>query len=64
MNTIDDYPNHHLGSAYNGGFYSYANKDLRTLLAKQKRNKKKNFIKKIPRNARRPESTAHEKEKN
>ena len=47
MNTIDDDPNHHQGSAYNGGFYSYANKDLRTLLEKQKRNKQAKKLKKI-----------------
>ena len=47
MNTIDDDPNHHLGSAYNGGFYSYANKDLRTLLENQKRIKQRKKLKKI-----------------
>ncbi|MEK6277529.1 MAG: penicillin acylase family protein [Actinomycetota bacterium] len=36
VNLLDDTPNLHLGSAYNGGWYVYANKDLRTLLAKQK----------------------------
>ncbi|MGB0120043.1 MAG: penicillin acylase family protein [Solirubrobacterales bacterium] len=49
MNTIDDSPSLNLGSAYNGGFYSYANKDLRTLLAKSKKRKKarKSALKKI-----------------
>jgi len=32
INTLDDSPNHHLGSAYNGGWYVYVNKDLRTIL--------------------------------
>jgi acyl-homoserine lactone acylase PvdQ len=32
MSVLDDSPNHHLGSAYNGGWYVYANKDLRTIL--------------------------------
>ena len=41
MNTIDDTPNHHQGSAYNGGFYEYANKDLRMLLQKGKKHLKK-----------------------
>jgi acyl-homoserine lactone acylase PvdQ len=35
MTTIDDSPNHHLGSAYNGGWYVYANKDLRTILGRR-----------------------------
>jgi acyl-homoserine lactone acylase PvdQ len=34
INILDDTPNLHLGSAYNGGWYVYANKDLRSLLAK------------------------------
>jgi hypothetical protein len=36
MTLLDDTPNLHLGSAYNGGWYVYANKDLRTILAKAK----------------------------
>jgi acyl-homoserine lactone acylase PvdQ len=32
INVLDDPPNLHLGSAYNGGWYVYANKDLRTIL--------------------------------
>jgi hypothetical protein len=32
ISLIDDKPNLHLGSAYNGGWYGYANKDLRTIL--------------------------------
>jgi hypothetical protein len=32
VNHLDDDPNQHLGSAYNGGWYVYANKDLRTIL--------------------------------
>ena len=32
LNALDDPPNLHLGSAYNGGWYVYANKDLRTIL--------------------------------
>jgi acyl-homoserine lactone acylase PvdQ len=35
INILDDSPNLHLGSAYNGGWYVYANKDLRTILAKR-----------------------------
>jgi acyl-homoserine lactone acylase PvdQ len=34
MTVLDDSPSLHLGSAYNGGWYVYANKDLRTILAK------------------------------
>jgi len=33
INILDDPPSLHLGSAYNGGWYVYANEDLRTLLA-------------------------------
>jgi acyl-homoserine lactone acylase PvdQ len=33
INVLDDPPSLHLGSAYNGGWYVYANKDLRTILA-------------------------------
>jgi acyl-homoserine lactone acylase PvdQ len=36
INILDDSPNLHLGSAYNGGWYVYANKDLRQLLAKKR----------------------------
>jgi hypothetical protein len=32
MSRLDDAPNQHLGSAYDGGWYVYANKDLRTIL--------------------------------
>ena len=32
MSRLDDSPNQHLGSAYDGGWYVYANKDLRTIL--------------------------------
>jgi acyl-homoserine lactone acylase PvdQ len=32
ISLLDDRPNLHLGSAYNGGWYAYANKDLRTIL--------------------------------
>jgi hypothetical protein len=32
MTVLNDSPNLHLGSAFNGGWYVYANKDLRTLL--------------------------------
>ncbi len=35
MTIIDDSPSLHLGSAYNGGWYVYANEDLRTLLGEQ-----------------------------
>lgn len=34
ITILDDSPSLHLGSAYNGGWYVYANKDLRTMLAK------------------------------
>jgi acyl-homoserine lactone acylase PvdQ len=34
MTVLDDSPHLHLGSAYNGGWYVYANKDLRTMVAK------------------------------
>jgi len=34
MTVLDDSPHLHLGSAYDGGWYVYANKDLRTVLAK------------------------------
>ncbi|HKG36647.1 MAG TPA: penicillin acylase family protein [Solirubrobacterales bacterium] len=34
MNHLDDPPSLGLGSAYNGGWYVYANKDLRTLLGR------------------------------
>jgi Penicillin amidase len=34
ISRLDDDPNQHLGSAYNGGWYVYANKDLRTLLGR------------------------------
>ena len=36
ISVLDDSPNLHLGSAYNGGWYVYANKDLRTMVAKVK----------------------------
>ena len=32
INVLDDSPSLHLGSAYNGGWYVYANKDLRHAL--------------------------------
>ena len=32
ISLLDDPPNLHLGSAYNGGWYVYANKDLRAVL--------------------------------
>ena len=32
ISLLDDPPSLHLGSAYNGGWYVYANKDLRTVL--------------------------------
>lgn len=32
ISLLDDPPSLHLGSAYNGGWYVYANKDLRTIL--------------------------------
>ena len=35
--VIDDPPNLHLGSAYNGGMYVYANKDLRMVLNRRVR---------------------------
>jgi acyl-homoserine lactone acylase PvdQ len=41
INILDDSPNLHLGSAYNGGWYVYANKDLRQMLAKKRFLKKK-----------------------
>jgi hypothetical protein len=47
INILDDSPNLHLGSAYNGGWYVYANKDLRQLLAKKRLAKaKKRLIRK------------------
>jgi acyl-homoserine lactone acylase PvdQ len=36
MTVLDDSPHIHLGSAYDGGWYVYANKDLRTVLAKHR----------------------------
>jgi acyl-homoserine lactone acylase PvdQ len=41
ITVIDDSPSLHLGSAYNGGWYVYANKDLRQLLAKKRFLKRK-----------------------
>ena len=41
INILDDSPSIHQGSAYNGGWYVYANKDLRQLLAKRKLAKKR-----------------------
>ncbi len=35
LNGLDDSPDLHLGSAYNGGWYVYSNKDLRTVLKKK-----------------------------
>ncbi len=41
MTVLDDSPHLHLGSAYDGGWYVYANKDLRTMLAKGHRRRMK-----------------------
>jgi acyl-homoserine lactone acylase PvdQ len=41
INILDDSPSLHLGSAYNGSWYVYANKDLRQLLAKRQLAKKR-----------------------
>jgi acyl-homoserine lactone acylase PvdQ len=41
INILDDSPSIHQGSAYNGGWYVYANKDLRQLLAKRKLDRKR-----------------------
>jgi acyl-homoserine lactone acylase PvdQ len=36
ITVLDDSPHLHLGSAYDGGWFVYANKDLRTILAKRR----------------------------